>query len=222
MHGADCTKIYLNIGHLYRHCKEKHECQETYGSCPNVREYRAQKYHASHGDTQSIERYLAEGFLRCDHSQCIYFFKTECAKHSHMYQRHVCSNPHGCEACVIRNFHIDNGENNSDDQDQSHSNGGRRGRLLNRQRKVISGTAVSYKKRSTTTNSTLAKPCQAGDWNERMFNLIKCPHVGCEEFGQPSVINQHLRLDHTCPVSLHFDGCQLSRHSEHQHDWLLV
>ncbi|GAM18114.1 hypothetical protein SAMD00019534_012890 [Acytostelium subglobosum LB1] len=225
---GDCTKSYITSAGMYLHCKKKHACNATYGACPNTREYRTQKHYATHDDTQSIERFLADGYLRCDHSECIYFFKTDGAKHMHMYQRHFCSDPHHCKACVERNFHIDNGHDNDNDDEEDIDNGGKR-RLFVWQRKIISGMAVpgGSPKRNVTirpTTTTTTKPSQVGVWNESMFNLIKCPHNGCEVHGQTMAINKHLLQKHTGCSSMsqqHCDGCQLSHHSDHHH-WLLV
>ncbi|GAM25968.1 hypothetical protein SAMD00019534_091430 [Acytostelium subglobosum LB1] len=185
-HHDDCTKSYINADPLLQHCKKQHKCPSTYGSCINIREYRNQKYHALHDDTQTIERFLAEGFLRCDHPECIYFFKTGNSKQEHMIQRHQCSDPHGCEACVKRNFHIDNGDNDDVGEYKPQVQpDGRRIRLPRRLRTIISGELVSPKKwiTNTKTNNPTAfvKPNQVGVWNESMFNLIKCPLIGCEE-----------------------------------------
>ncbi|GAM26021.1 hypothetical protein SAMD00019534_091960 [Acytostelium subglobosum LB1] len=124
---------------------------------------------------------LADGFLRCDHPECIYFFKDGISKRGHMVLRHECSDPHECEACVERNFHIDNVNVDNQSQSQSKSKGGKR------QREIISGKLVpvgmALRKNTKTTNNTngFVKPNQVGVWNERMFNVIKCPHIGCED-----------------------------------------
>ncbi|GAM22269.1 hypothetical protein SAMD00019534_054440 [Acytostelium subglobosum LB1] len=209
----ECTKDYNDKESMFEHCKALHGCNHTYGACPNTRAYRCLRFYAPPGDTQSVKRFLDDRFVGCDHSECIYFFKSVASKKLHMKLMHKCSDPQRCKGCQEGGMFVD-------------------GPNIVLSRVVISGTVLpklnppSRKKiRTTTSNNSSNQQNNIDMWSEGTFNVIKCPHVGCEEYGQPRMINQHLRLPHKCPVSQqqqHCDGCKLSRNCDHQHDWLLV
>ncbi|GAM26005.1 hypothetical protein SAMD00019534_091800 [Acytostelium subglobosum LB1] len=102
MHSS-CAKVYSNTYNAYAHCASVHRCACTYATCPNLRHYQKKKFSVLPDDTKSITMMLANGLIKCTHTDChIYFIRAKSQMNHVRKITHQCIDPSHCRACQKR------------------------------------------------------------------------------------------------------------------------